>query len=84
MALTPEEEERLWHAVFGNGKTGLAEEVRLMQNTLYKNARTGEQGLIADVRDIKKMVIQIRTGWWIIGAIVLLAQFLQLIGVVSK
>lgn len=84
MALTPEEEERLWRAVFGNGKTGLAEEVRLMQNTLYKNPRTGEQGLIADVRDIKKMVIQIRTGWWIIGAIVLLAQFLQLIGVVGK
>lgn len=84
MALTPEEEERLWHAVFGNGKTGLTEEVRLMQNTLYKNPRTGEQGLIADVRDIKKMVIQIRTGWWIIGAIVLLAQFLQLIGVVGK
>lgn len=84
MALTPEEEERLWHAVFGNGKTGLAEEVRLMQNTLYKNPRTGEQGLIADVRDIKKMVIQIRAGWWIIGAIVLLAQFLQLIGVVGK
>lgn len=84
MALTPEEEERIWRTLFGNGKAGLAEEVRLMQSTLYKNPRTGEQGLVADVRDIKKMVIQIRAAWWIIGAVIVVVQFLQVVGVIGK
>ena len=84
MALTPEEEERLWHTVFGNGKTGLVEEVRTMRRSLYKNPDTGEQGLIADVRDIKRMVIQIRAGWWIVGAGVALIQFLQIVGLIGK
>lgn len=84
MALTPEEEERLWHAVFGNGKTGLLEEVRTMRRSIYRNPDTGEQGLIADVRDIKRMVVQIRAAWWLIGAVILLVQFLQVIGVLGR
>lgn len=84
MALTPEEEERLWHTVFGNGNPGLVGEVRTMRRTLFKNPDTGEAGLVRDVADIKKMVIQIRAAWWFIGAIVLLVQFLQVIGVLGK
>jgi len=84
VALTPEEEERLWHTLFGNGKTGLVEEVRTMQRSLYANPKTGEKGLIADVAEIKRIVIQIRALWWFIGAVVLLVQFLQVVGVIGK
>lgn len=55
-----------------------------MRRTLFKNPDTGEAGLVRDVADIKKMVIQIRAAWWFIGAIVLLVQFLQVIGVLGK
>lgn len=84
MALTPEEEGTLWKTVFGNGDTGLTEDMRIIKRSLYKNPDTGEQGLVADVRDIKKMVTQIRTGWWLISAGILVVQLLQLVGIIGK
>lgn len=84
MPIDEEDFERLYHAVFGNGKTGLVEEVRTMRRSLYQNPDTGEPGLVRDVGDIKRLLVQVRGSWWLIGALLVLIEFLRAIGVLGR
>lgn len=51
-----EVEQILW----GNHKPGIIRDVDKIKGDLYRNPDTGEQGLVADVRQIKTMVTELR------------------------
>ena len=52
--------EELEHSIWGNAKPGLLRDVDKIKGDLYRNPDTGEQGLVADVRQIKTMVTELR------------------------
>lgn len=69
------------HAVFGNAKEGLVSRVAKVEGDLYRDEKTGEPGIVADVRQIKGMVTQMRGAWWAVGALLLLIQLADKLGV---
>lgn len=75
--------DRMWHAVFGNGHPGLDEDVRTIKRALFHNKQTGESGLVADVAEIKRLVLQARTAWWLVGVAVALLEALRAFGVIG-
>ena len=44
---------RVYETLFGNGKPGIVQQVEEMRRDMYHNKDTGEQGMVADVREVK-------------------------------
>lgn len=81
MSVDPEDFDRMWHDMYGNGKQGLVADMRDVKRALFKNADTGENGLVHDVGDIKKMMTQFNGGWKLIGVILVALELLRATGV---
>ena len=73
--------EKVWRDLYGNGRPGILQDVRTIKRDLYRNEETGDPGLIANVAEIKRILQQVRGGWWVIGALLVLDRFLRLLGV---
>lgn len=59
-SVDPEDFDRVWHDLYGNGRPGLVADVRDIKRVLFKNEDTGSPGLVKDVQDIKTMVTELR------------------------
>lgn len=70
-AIDPDDFEKVWHDMYGNGRPGLLADVRDIKRVLFRNDDTGSPGLVRDVQDIKEMVTEMRGGWkfikWAVG-----------------
>ncbi|HEX7038904.1 MAG TPA: hypothetical protein VF202_02200 [Trueperaceae bacterium] len=73
--------EDLDHAVFGNAKDGLTTRVTRIESDLYADPKTGKKSLEERVENIERLVLQLRGGWWLVTAALLLLQLLDKLGV---
>ena len=73
--------KELDHAVFGNAKEGLVAKVAKIEGDLYADPKTGKKSIEERITNIERLVLQLRGGWWLIGAGVLILQLLDKLGV---
>ena len=57
--------------------------MRTIKRALFHNKQTGEAGLVADVAEIKRLVLQARTAWWLVGVAVALLEALRAFGIIG-
>lgn len=83
--LTPREVAQLRAALWGNGKEGLLAWQRRADRAMFGDPATGEPGIAKEMREIRRLVGQIRALVWAGGAILafleVLKRFAPLLGV---
>lgn len=82
---TPREMEQIRVTLWGNGKEGLIAWQRRADRAMFGDPATGEPGIAKEMREIRRLVGQIRALVWAGGAILafleVLKRFAPLLGV---
>lgn len=83
MSIDPDDFNRMWHDLYGNGKPGIVADMREVRHALFKDENTGRPGLVKDVADIKQMMTQFNGGWKLIGVLLIILEALRATGVLK-
>lgn len=56
MSVNESDFDRVYHSVFGNGDTGLDEQVKDLNRAVFRDERTGQAGLVPRMDRLEKAV----------------------------